>query len=82
MDYLYKTMTDSDYAKEVRINRADSILTRKYSERYKVHLERKNKLENKRAFLHICSLILTVDTVYSDVSVFFTSGVFGTNRGW
>ena len=31
MDYLYKTMTDSGYAKEVRINRADSILTKKYT---------------------------------------------------
>lgn len=58
MDYLYKTMTDSGYAKEVRINRAENILTKKYSERYKVHLKRKTKLENKRVFLHIYTLIL------------------------
>ncbi len=60
MDYLYKTMTDSGYAKEVRINHADNILKRKYSGRYESHLARKIQLENKRAFLHICSLILTV----------------------
>ena len=60
MEYLYKTMTDAGYAKEVRINRADNILTRKYTGRYEVYLERKTKLENKRAFLHVCSLILSV----------------------
>ncbi len=60
MDYLYKIMTDSSYAKEVRINRADNILTSKYSERYKACFEQKTKLENKRAFLNICSIILAV----------------------
>lgn len=80
MDYLYKTMTDSGYAKEVRINRADSILTRKYSERYKVHLERKNKLENKRAFLHICSLILTVVQSIA-MYLYFSHQVFSAQIG-
>lgn len=59
MDYLYKTMTDSDYAKEVRINRADHMLNMKYSGRYEAHLARKTKLENMRALLHTGSLILT-----------------------
>ena len=80
MDYLYKTMTDSGYAKEVRINRADSILTKKYSERYKAHLERKNKLENKRAFLHICSLILTVVQSIA-MYLYFSHQVFSAQIG-
>ena len=31
LDYLYRTMTDYEYAKEVRINRADRYVTAKYN---------------------------------------------------
>ncbi len=58
IEYLYKTMTDYSYAKEVRINRADNILTHKYSKRYEAQLDRKAKLENKRVLLHMCSFVI------------------------
>lgn len=59
MEYLYRTMTDADYGKEVRINRASDILTGKYNGRYRAHLARKTELENQRARLHTGSLAVT-----------------------
>ena len=59
MAYLYRAMTDAQYAKEVRINRADNILTKKYTQRYEAYLARKANLENKRALLHTGSLAVT-----------------------
>lgn len=53
MAYLYKTMTDARYAKEIRTNGADSLLTQKYAHRHRARMARKTKLEGQRGILHL-----------------------------
>jgi len=53
MAYLYKTMTDARYAKEIRINGAEGLLTQKYAHRHRARMERKTRLEGQRGMLHL-----------------------------
>ena len=52
MEYLYKTMTDYTYAKEIRVNNASELITGKYSKvlsnhlnRFKVYLKKESKYD-------------------------------------
>lgn len=60
MEYLYRTMTDDRYAKEVRINCADRIIIQKYNERYASHLKRKKKRSDRQIFIHTASTGIAV----------------------
>ncbi len=59
-DYLFDTMTTFDFAKEVRINKADNILKKKFDNTiYKYEKENKNFLR-KQLIMNILTDILSV----------------------
>lgn len=60
MEYLYRTMTDDRYGKEVRINRADGLLKTKYSERLKCLTKRKRVMTNRKTLLHSLNTVIAV----------------------
>ncbi len=60
MAYLYETMSDDRYAKEVRINRAGGLLETKYSERYASFMRRRKHLANQTLGIHTVSTVITI----------------------
>ena len=59
MEYLYRTMTEAKYAKEIRINGAKDLLMQKYTDRYKSHFGRTARLEKQRSGLRAWSLVIS-----------------------
>ena len=58
MDYFYKAMTDTDYAKEVRVNGAAALLSRKYEARYASYTARQASVAKRRWGLRLAGIVL------------------------
>lgn len=79
LEYLYHTMTEYTYAKEIRINRADGILLSKYEEIADKQLKNLNTLIRKKVRAEsLGKLISAVELVA--VYGFFTFQVFRGNN--
>jgi len=71
IDYLYKVMTEYDFAKEVRINNAESYISNKYSY---VLQKQSNKLKNLyNKFIRINSLSMIITVMQTIVMYFYFS---------
>ncbi|MEG1779429.1 MAG: hypothetical protein RR263_04945, partial [Oscillospiraceae bacterium] len=60
LDYLYKTMSDYKYAKEVRINCADKFISHKYKNILDAQLRKLRIYVNKNININIISTVVTV----------------------
>lgn len=60
LDYLYKTMTDYAYAKELRINQATALIENQYSDILAILLRKRKKFVRGNMLLHSISVGITV----------------------
>lgn len=60
LDYMYKTMSDYKYAKEVRINCADKFISHKYKNILDSQLRKLRIYVNKNININIISTVVTV----------------------
>lgn len=60
IDYLYKVMTDYKFAKEVRINNAESFISNKYSGILKTQINKLKTLYKKTIRINVLSAIITI----------------------
>lgn len=60
LDYMYKTMSDYNYAKEVRINRADRFISHKYKNILDSQLRKLRVYVNKNININIISTVVAV----------------------
>lgn len=60
LDYLYNIMSGYKYAKEVRLNKADSFIENKYSGILKVQIEKLKAYYHKNLKLSIFAVIITI----------------------
>lgn len=60
LEYLYSTMTDYKYAKEIRVNRAGSFIADKYSKVLKEQMEKLCRYVNVNIGIDVVSAIISV----------------------
>lgn len=78
LDYIYQVMTQYEYAKEVRINRAETYTSNKYDGIMKSQLEKLKKLFLKRTGINILSAVITIIQSAS-MYLYFSYMVFSGN---
>lgn len=78
LDYIYQVMTQYEYAKEVRINRAETYTSNKYDGIMKSQLEKLKKLFLKRTGINILSAFITIIQSAS-MYLYFSYMVFSGN---
>lgn len=60
LDYIYQVMTQYEYAKEVRINRAESYTSNKYDKLMKAQLKKLKNLYFKKTGLNVSSALIAI----------------------
>lgn len=78
LDYIYQVMTQYEYAKEVRINRAETYTSNKYDGIMKSQLEKLKRLFLKRTGINILSAVITIIQSAS-MYLYFSYMVFSGN---
>ena len=77
IDYLYKVMTEYGFAKEVRINNAESYISNKYAGILQMQIRKLKALYKKSIQIHLLSTVITITQTavmyfYFSYQVFYT----------
>lgn len=70
LDYIYKVMTEYRYAKEVKLNRADSFLIGKYHKILQAHINKLISYYRKTIKINFLSSVITITQTFAMYSYF------------